>query len=124
MQLYSSSKELLYNLEATSSSEAKRKWRQSIKEHWDYKCAYCGSEENLTLDHITPKAKGGTDRITNLVCACSSCNSDKGHRNWVDWYREQDFFTTNRLSAIIQWQNRIAENELVVYRPRKVKPLI
>ena len=124
MQLYSSSKELLYNLEATSSSEAKRKWRQSIKEHWDYKCAYCGSEENLTLDHITPKAKGGTDRITNLVCACSSCNSDKGHQNWVDWYREKNFFTTDRLSAIIQWQNRIAENELVVYRPRKVKPLI
>ena len=124
MQLYSSSKELLYNLEATSSSEAKRKWRQSIKEYWDYKCAYCGSEENLTLDHITPKAKGGTDRITNLVCACSSCNSDKGHRYWVDWYREKDFFTTDRLSDIIQWQNKIAENELVIYRPRKVKPLI
>lgn len=123
MQLYPSSKDLLYNLEATTSAEAKRKWRQSIKEHWDNKCAYCGSKENLTLDHITPRAKGGTDRITNLVCACSNCNSNKGHQYWVEWFREQDFFTTDKLSAIIKWQNKIAENELVVYRPRKIKPM-
>jgi hypothetical protein len=124
MQLYSSSKELLYNLEATSSSEARKKWRQSIKEHWGYQCAYCGSKENLTLDHITPKSKGGTDRITNLLCSCKSCNLSKGHTYWSDWYLSQEFFTENRLSAIISWQNRIAENELVVYRPRKVPSLI
>lgn len=121
MQLYQSSKELLYNLEATSSSEAKRKWRESIKEHWDYKCAYCGNDENLTLDHITPRSKGGTDRVTNLVCACDSCNKSKGHQYWSDWYLAQDFFTTDRLSDIIKWQNRIAKNELVVYKPRKIK---
>jgi hypothetical protein len=120
MQLYQSSRELLYNLEATSSSEAKRKWRQSIKEHWNYKCAYCESEENLTLDHITPRAKGGNDRITNLVCACDACNKSKGHEYWSDWYMTQDFFTTQRLSAIVKWQNQITENELVVYRPRKI----
>lgn len=123
MQLYPSSEDLLYNLEATTSAEAKRKWRQSIKEHWNHRCAYCGNEEDLTLDHITPRSKGGSDRITNLVCACSECNWDKGHKYWVDWYREQDFFTADRLSAIIQWQNRIAQNELVVYRPRKIKPM-
>ena len=74
MPLYSTSEELLYNLEATTSSEAKRKWRQSIKEKWNYECAYCGSEENLTLDHITPRSKGGSDRVTNVLCACHSCN--------------------------------------------------
>jgi predicted restriction endonuclease len=121
--LYSTSEELLYNLEATSSSEAKRKWRQSIKEQWNFKCAYCESEENLTLDHITPRANGGTDRITNLLCACKECNNSKGHQKWNEWYMNQDFFTTERLSAIIKWQNQIAENELVVYRPRKVPPL-
>jgi hypothetical protein len=124
MPLYSSSKELLYNLEATSSSEARKKWRQSIKEHWNYKCAYCGSDENLTLDHITPRSKGGTDRITNVICACHSCNHDKGHRLWHEWFLTQDFFTTERLSDIINWQKQISENELVVYRPRKVPSLI
>ena len=120
MQLYQSSRELLYNLEATSSSEAKRKWRQSIKENWNYKCAYCGSEENLTLDHITPRTKGGSDRVINVLCACHSCNHSKGNQMWSDWYLQQTFFTTERLGDIIKWQNQITENELVVYRPRKI----
>lgn len=123
MPLYQSSRELLYNLEATSSSEARRKWRQSIKDHWNNSCAYCGSTENLTLDHLTPKSKGGTDRVTNLICACTQCNKDKAHAKWSEWYLKQDFFTVDRLSDIIKWQSQIAEDELVVYRPRKVPSL-
>jgi hypothetical protein len=119
MQLYSTSDELLYNLEAITSSEARRKWRQSIKEEWDYQCAYCGSEENLTLDHITPRSKGGTDRVTNVLCACKECNTTKGHQMWSDWYLNQEFFTTERLSKIVEWQKKIADNELYVYRPRR-----
>lgn len=119
MPLYSTSDELLYNLEATSSSEAKRKWRNSIKKHWNYKCAYCGSDENLTLDHITPRSKGGSDRITNVLCACNDCNKSKGHQMWSEWFLEQDFFNTENLSKIIEWQEQITEKELYVYRPRK-----
>jgi len=119
MPLYATSDELLYNLEAVTSSEAKRKWRQSIKEYWDYECAYCGEAENLTLDHITPRSKGGTDRVTNIVCACKECNTSKGHQMWSDWYLNQEFFTTERLSKIVEWQKKIADNELYVYRPRK-----
>jgi hypothetical protein len=119
MPLYSTSEELLYNLEATTSSEAKRKWRQSIKEKWNYECAYCGSEENLTLDHITPRSKGGSDRITNVLCACKNCNTSKGHQSWYDWYMQQSFFTTEKLSAIIEWQKQINDNEYYTYRPRK-----
>jgi hypothetical protein len=119
MPLYATSDELLYNLEAVTSSEAKRKWRQSIKEHWDYECAYCGETENLTLDHITPRSKGGTDRVTNVLCACKECNISKGHQMWSDWYLNQEFFTTERLSKIVEWQKKIADNELYVYRPRR-----
>jgi len=119
MQLYSTSDELLYNLEAITSSEARRKWRQSIKEEWDYQCAYCGSEENLTLDHITPRSKGGSDRVTNVLCACKECNTSKGHQMWSDWYLNQDFFATERLSKIVEWQKKIVDNELYVYRPRR-----
>jgi len=119
MPLYATSDELLYNLEAITSSEAKRKWRQSIKEHWDYECAYCGETENLTLDHITPRSKGGTDRVTNVLCACKECNTSKGHQMWSDWYLNQEFFTTERLSKIVEWQKKIADNELYVYRPRR-----
>jgi len=119
MPLYSTSDELLYNLEAVTGSEARRKWRQSIKEKWNYECAYCGSEENLTLDHITPTSKGGSDRVTNVLCACHSCNHSKGHQMWSDWFLSQDFFDKEKLSKIIEWQKQIGDNEYCVYRPRR-----
>jgi len=119
MPLYQSSKELLYNLEAITSSEAKKKWRKSIKEKWDYKCAYCGSEEELTLDHITPRSKGGVDRLTNVICACKKCNNSKGHQVWYEWYKSQSFFTIDRLSDIIDWQKQITDDRYEVYKPNR-----
>ena len=119
MPLYSTSDELLYNLEAVTGSEAKRKWRQAIKEKWNYECAYCGSEENLTLDHITPRSKGGSEKVTNILCACHSCNQSKGHKMWSDWFLSQDFFDKEKLSKIIEWQKQIGDNEYCVYRPRR-----
>ena len=119
MPLYSTSDELLYNLEAVTGSEAKRKWRQSIKEKWNYECAYCGSEDNLTLDHITPRSKGGSERVTNVLCACHSCNQSKGHQMWSDWFLSQDFFDKEKLSKIIEWQKQIGDNEYCVFRPRR-----
>jgi hypothetical protein len=48
-------------------------------------CAYCGdSVENgakLTLDHVTPHSKGGSNEATNLVTCCHRCNSARGNRS-------------------------------------------
>jgi 5-methylcytosine-specific restriction endonuclease McrA len=43
-------------------------------------CQYCGSKSNLTVDHIIPKLKGGSDTWENLIVACSPCNAKKGSR--------------------------------------------
>ena len=48
-------------------------------------CAYCGSAENLTLDHVVPLARGGAHRIENLVAACKPCNSRKGARDELEF---------------------------------------
>lgn len=46
---------------------------------WDRKCTYCGAENvPLQIEHIQPKAKGGTNRISNLCLACEPCNIKKG----------------------------------------------
>ena len=43
-------------------------------------CQYCGSTRNLTIDHLIPRCKGGSDLWENLLLACSKCNTVKGHR--------------------------------------------
>ncbi len=53
--------------------------REYLLEKWERKCAYCGAENlQLQVEHIQPKAKGGSDRISNLCLACEKCNQKKG----------------------------------------------
>lgn len=80
----------LQNLITMTSSEAKRLWRQAIKEHFNCQCVYCGEiyEPNeLTLDHVKAKAHGGSNLSSNLVPSCRSCNQAKGSSNWLNWMR-------------------------------------
>jgi 5-methylcytosine-specific restriction endonuclease McrA len=52
--------------------------REYLLDAWDRKCAYCGvTNTPLQVEHIHPKAKGGTNRISNLCLACDSCNKKK-----------------------------------------------
>ena len=45
-----------------------------------YRCAHCGAYEDLTIDHIMPLSKGGTDDLDNLRLLCRACNSSKGDK--------------------------------------------
>lgn len=73
----------------------KNKERRAVEErrHFDWtekyemllksggKCAHCGkviSEGNVTVEHIIPLSKGGTNDMDNLVALCHDCNEDKG----------------------------------------------
>jgi hypothetical protein len=103
MPLYNSPQAYVFNLQTTSSAEAKRLWRSKIKEEWGYECAYCGSQDNLTIDHIVPKAKGGPDFTKNLLCACHDCNQDKAYSPMEEWYLSQEFFNVDRYEKIKKW---------------------
>ena len=96
MEILSSPRQYLFNLETLSSNEAKRIWRTKVRERWNYKCAYCGSKKELTIDHVVPRAKGGTDFTKNVVCCCHSCNQSKAHSPWEEWYLSQDFFSAKK----------------------------
>ncbi len=46
---------------------------------WNRTCAYCGAKDTpLQIEHIHPRVKGGTNRISNLTLACEKCNTAKG----------------------------------------------
>jgi len=45
-----------------------------------HRCQYCGSDRHLTVDHVVPRSKGGSDTWDNLVTSCAPCNRKKGDR--------------------------------------------
>jgi 5-methylcytosine-specific restriction endonuclease McrA len=52
--------------------------REYLLAKWGRKCAYCDAENvPLNVDHVHPRSRGGSDRVSNLVLACFSCNKTK-----------------------------------------------
>jgi 5-methylcytosine-specific restriction endonuclease McrA len=45
-----------------------------------FACQYCGSEDDLTFDHLVPRSRGGRTTWENIVTACGPCNLAKGGR--------------------------------------------
>ena len=46
-----------------------------------HRCVYCGGifpPEQLSLDHVQPRLRGGDNSGGNLVTACHACNTRKG----------------------------------------------
>ena len=53
--------------------------REYLLEKCGRRCAYCGAKDTpLQVEHIVPRARGGSDRVSNLTLACAPCNTRKG----------------------------------------------
>ena len=53
--------------------------REYVLTKWKRQCSYCRrTGVPLQLEHVVPKARGGSDRVSNLALACESCNQKKG----------------------------------------------
>lgn len=52
--------------------------RHNIMKRDGNRCLYCGSRQNLTIDHVMPRSRGGRDTWENLATACNDCNVRKG----------------------------------------------
>lgn len=52
------------------------------------KCAYCGkllSTYTVTIDHVVPLSRGGTNDPENLRWCCKKCNTAKGSKLYDEW---------------------------------------
>lgn len=57
--------------------------RRNILERDELSCQYCGRRceaAGLTIDHVTPRSRGGQTSWENVVAACMACNDRKGDR--------------------------------------------
>jgi hypothetical protein len=73
--------------------------REYLPAKWNRTCAYCGiTDTPLNIDHIHPRSRGGSDRVSNLVLACVPCNQGKGNRPI------EEFVTDPRILAGVRAQ--------------------
>lgn len=70
-------------LESTGTI-SERDWSRLVN-HFDGRCAYCGDKCDVTLDHVVPLSRGGTNTIGNVLPACQPCNSSKHNKFLIEW---------------------------------------
>ena len=84
------------------------------KEQWlemmiffDFKCAYSGeklsSKKVRTVDHIVALNNGGLNEVWNCVPMYANYNYSKHTKDMEQWYRQQKYFSEERLNKIYQW---------------------
>ncbi|MCC5668582.1 HNH endonuclease [Nostoc sp. CHAB 5784] len=63
--------------------------REFLLEKWNRQCAYCGIKDiPLQIEHIHPRAKGGSNSITNLTLSCEKCNLKKCSKDIKDFIKK------------------------------------
>lgn len=73
--------------------------RAYLHAKWNRSCAYCGATGvPLNIDHLRPRSRGGSNRISNLVPACVPCNQAKGNTSVEVFLTGQP----DRLAKILQ----------------------
>jgi 5-methylcytosine-specific restriction endonuclease McrA len=48
-------------------------------------CLACGTNDDITLGHIIPIARGGGHRVGNFISQCATCNRSQGSMLWAEW---------------------------------------
>lgn len=61
--------------------------REYLLEKWSRKCSYCEqTNTSLEIEHIHPKSRGGSNRVSNLCLSCRTCNQEKGNLLLSEWF--------------------------------------
>ncbi|NJL64953.1 MAG: HNH endonuclease [Methylacidiphilales bacterium] len=77
--------------------------REYLLEKLRRQCAYCGVKDvPLQVEHIHPRAKGGSNSITNLTLSCEKCNTKKGTKEIKEFLKKDP----SRLEKILKQAKR------------------
>jgi 5-methylcytosine-specific restriction endonuclease McrA len=73
--------------------------REYLLEKWNRQCAYCDVKDvPFQIEHILPKARGGSNSITNLTLSCEKCNIKKGVKDIKDFLKKDSARLTKILA--------------------------
>jgi len=98
--------------------------REFLLEKWGRRCAYCGKENvPLEIEHIHPKSRGGSDRVSNLTLACRRCNEAKGNRPVEAFLADRPEVLTRILTQAKAPLHDGAAGRDWEWRPDEVEPL-
>ena len=100
--------------------------REYLLEKWGRKCAYCGKENvPLQVEHIQPRASGGTDRVSNLTLACEKCNKKKGSRSVEDFLKGKPTVLARiKSQAMVSLRDAAAVNSVRFALVREIKGIV
>ncbi|RAM48222.1 MAG: HNH endonuclease [Hapalosiphonaceae cyanobacterium JJU2] len=89
--------------------------REYLLEKWGRQCAYCGVKDvPLQIEHIHPRAKGGSNSITNLTLSCSKCNLKKGTKDIKEFLKKDP----NKIQKILRQAKKPASDAAAVNTTR------
>jgi len=83
---------------------------KNMFERFGHACVYCGSTERLTMDHLIPLSRGGTNVESNLVSACYSCNCSKGPKDSFEWFQTRPTYSFKQWKAVLKLLGKTPEN--------------
>jgi 5-methylcytosine-specific restriction endonuclease McrA len=86
------------------STLTSKQW-ETIKQHFNNKCAYCGKELPLSQDHFIAIKSSGEYGLNNIVASCRSCNSSKGSKDFFGWYPKYKYYSKKREKQILEFLN-------------------
>ncbi len=76
--------------------------REYLLEKWNRTCVYCGAKDvPLEVEHILPKSKGGSNRVSNLTLACVPCNQAKSNQEIKDFLADKPDLLKRILTHLI-----------------------
>jgi 5-methylcytosine-specific restriction endonuclease McrA len=92
--------------------------RLNIYKRDAFRCVYCGNNSDLTIDHVIPKSKNGSNTWENLVTCCHRCNVKKGDKTLEEVgftlkhkpYKPNYLFFIDKNSGSYNWDEFLFKN--------------
>ncbi|QIA28523.1 HNH endonuclease [Phage f2b1] len=76
---------------------------ETIQSYFGNCCAYCGEVEPLNQDHFIPVNSGGGYTLSNIIPACTPCNSSKHDNDFAEWYPRYRHYSKEREQFILDY---------------------